>query len=100
MERMMESRHKDNEKALEEIRGLGISNPSGFDILKYKLWKEQDCKCAYSGETIPIERLFEDSYCQVDHVIPYSQSMDDSYNNKVLVLTKENQEKRNETPFQ
>jgi len=101
MERWMELRRKVNEEACEEIvKTFGISNPSGSDILKYKLWKEQGGRCLYSGEPIQAERLFEDSYCQIDHAIPYSQSMNDSYNNKVLVLTKENQEKRDETPYQ
>ena len=51
----------------------------------------------YSGKEIEINRLFEPNYVQVDHILPYSRSMNDSYNNKVLVLTSENQNKRNQT---
>ena len=65
-----------------------------------KLWREQNGKCVYSQKTIPAERLFEDNFVQVDHIIPFSRSFNDSYNNKVLVLTDENQRKQERTPFE
>ena len=90
-----------NEKAKEEMIGLGLLEPKGQDIIKYRLYKEQDCKCAYSGNPIDENRLVnEDGYVQIDHIIPFSRSFDDSYSNKVLVLTKENQDKGNQTPFE
>lgn len=72
----------------------------GVDILKYKLYEEQCGKCMYSGQPIDATRLFEPNYVQVDHIIPYSKSFNDSFNNKVLVLSKENQNKGNKTPFE
>ncbi len=36
---------------------------------------------------------------KIDHIYPYSRSFDDSYMNKVLVFTKQNQEKLNKTPL-
>lgn len=89
-----------NEVALENIKSKGIIDPSGKDIVRYKLWSEQDCKCAYSGKPIDENRLFEDGYTQIDHIVPFSRSFDDSYNNKVLVLTSENQEKLNKLPYE
>lgn len=89
-----------NENALENIKAKGIIEPSGKDIVKYKLWNEQGCKCAYSGKPIDENRLFEDGYTQIDHIIPFSRSFDDSYNNKVLVLTAENQNKLNKLPYE
>lgn len=70
------------------------------DMLKKKLYHEQDGKSAYSLMPIDYSRLFEDGYVQIDHAIPFSRSFDDSYNNKVLVLSRENQEKRNMTPHE
>ena len=70
------------------------------DMLKKKLYHEQDGKSAYSLLPIDYSRLFEDGYVQIDHAVPFSRSFDDSYNNKVLVLSKENQEKRNQTPYE
>ncbi|PWA10009.1 type II CRISPR RNA-guided endonuclease Cas9 [Pueribacillus theae] len=91
-----------NDKARSRIQELhpSISDPRGHDILKYKLWEEQNGKCAYSLEPITIERLFEPGYAEVDHIIPYSRSFDDSNQNKVLVLGRENQNKQNRTPFE
>ena len=90
-----------NERALEQIKNeFKIPNPSGQDLVKYKLWKEQDGICPYSLQPIKIEHLFENGYAEVDHVFPYSISFDDSYKNKVLVLTKENREKGNRLPLQ
>ncbi len=70
------------------------------DLLKFRLYREQDCQCAYSQKPLEIERLLEVGYVEIDHVLPYSRSFDDSQNNKVLVLAKENREKGNRTPFE
>ena len=89
---------KTNEKAIERIKELGKQNPTGQDIVKYKLWQEQDGRCVYSGNSIAIESLFTEAV-DVDHIIPYSACFDDSYNNKVLVLASENRQKGNRVPY-
>ncbi len=91
-----------NEKAKSRIQELHpeISDPRGHDILKYKLWEEQHGLCAYSLDPIPIGKLFDYGFAEVDHIIPYSRSFDDSNANKVLVLAKQNQNKQNRTPFE
>lgn len=99
IENMQIFRFQENLNYIEEIMKYK-SNPSGVDILKFRLYNEQDCKCLYSGETINLENLFADNYYQIDHVLPISRSLDDSYNNKVLVKTCENQRKGNLTPFE
>ena len=78
-----------------------IDNPRGGDILKRRLAKEQKDECAYSGTPFDMNRLIADGkYAEIDHILPYSRSMDDSYTNKVLVLATENQNKRNRTPYE
>ena len=99
IEKAQEDNMKINEKAVEEIKALGKIKPTGQDIVKYKLWKEQDCRCVYSGKNIPIEHLFTEAV-DVDHIIPYSMCFDDSYNNKVLVMASENRQKGNRVPYQ
>ncbi|NNU88860.1 type II CRISPR RNA-guided endonuclease Cas9 [Geobacillus sp. MR] len=99
MQKEQEGNRKKNETAIRQLVEYGLTlNPTGLDIVKFKLWSEQNGKCAYSLQPIEIERLLEPGYTEVDHVIPYSRSLDDSYTNKVLVLTKENREKGNRTP--
>ena len=72
----------------------------GKDFEKYQLYREQQGKCAYSIEAIDLNRLFGLGYVEIDHALPYSRSFDDSKNNRVLVLAKENRNKGNQTPFE
>lgn len=99
-ERQIAENNARNNRLMDELRELGIRNPKGQDLVKYRLWKEQDCRCAYTGRHIPLESLFAPGYAEVDHIVPYSLSFDDSYRNKVLVFTAENREKGNRLPLQ
>ncbi len=78
--------------------------PKGDELLKMRLYREQDGQCAYSLLPLAPEgdicRIFEDNTTQIDHILPYSRSFDDSQNNKVLVITKQNQNKGNQIPFE
>jgi CRISPR-associated endonuclease Csn1 len=68
---------------------------------KYQLYREQQGKCAYSLDPIDLHRLLHEiGYAEVDHALPYSRSFDDSKNNKVLVLARENRNKGNQTPYE
>ena len=78
-----------------------ILSPTALQITKFKLYEQQDGKCLYSGKPIDLNRLFSDEhYCEIDHIIPISRCGNDGMINKVLVLNQENQEKRNQTPFE
>jgi len=74
--------------------------PKGLEFEKWRLYREQQSKCAYSITPIDIERLLEPGYVEIDHALPYSRSFDDSKNNKVLVHAKENRDKGNRTPYE
>ncbi|WP_324779123.1 type II CRISPR RNA-guided endonuclease Cas9 [Thiobacillus sedimenti] len=74
--------------------------PKGQEFDKWRLYREQQGKCAYSIEPIDLNRLLEPGYVEIDHALPYSRSFDDSKNNKVLVLAKENRDKGNATPYE
>jgi CRISPR-associated endonuclease Csn1 len=72
--------------------------PKGAEFEKFRLYREQHGKCAYSIEALDLHRLIEEGYVEIDHALPYSRSFDDSKNNKVLALAKENRDKGNRTP--
>lgn len=74
--------------------------PKGVEFEKWRLYREQQGKCAYSVEPLDLHRLLEPGYAEVDHALPYSRSYDDSKNNKVLVLAAENRNKGNRTPYE
>ena len=84
-------------KQLEELMG---KVPTGREVLKYRLWQQQRGECAYTQQSIYIEKLFEAGYCEIDHIIPFSRCFDDSLSNKVLVMGVENQRKGNRTPYE
>ena len=92
-------RFKANEEARKRCAEYGL-NPSGKNILKLKLWQEQNEFCVYSGEKITREHLCDENALEIDHIYPYSRSFDDSQNNKVLVFKSANQNKRNQTPYE
>ncbi|WP_231784117.1 type II CRISPR RNA-guided endonuclease Cas9 [Lentibacillus sp. JNUCC-1] len=102
IEKQFNKNRQVNDKAKERIQELHpqLSDPRGHDILKFKLWEEQNGCCAYSMKSITMDHLLDPGYTEVDHIIPYSRSFDDSNANKVLVLTSENQNKRNQTPYE
>jgi len=101
-----EKYQKFKEEVVKDFTQLFNREPKGNELLKFRLWKEQDGYCAYSGfmgerAYIKPEQLIADvKYAEIDHILPYSRSLDDSLNNKVLCLAKENQEKKNMTPFE
>jgi len=59
------------------------SQPTDKEILKYKLWLEQRYRSPYTGEIIPLSRLFTSDY-EIEHIIPQSIYFDDSFSNKVI----------------
>lgn len=91
-------RNEDAWKRLEE--GFGVADPSMDDIVKYKLWEECGHECPYTGNAIPKEALLSPEV-EVEHIIPYSRSLDDSYMNKTLCFANENRNiKHNKTPWE
>ena len=101
----IEKEQKKNAEVNEDIikrllNEYGVESPKGQDIIKMRLWQEQDGRCMYSGEEIEISRLTEPGYVDVDHIVPYSICFDDRMANKVLVLAKENRQKGNRLPMQ
>lgn len=91
-----ETERKEAEDGLEK-EGLAAN---GKNMLKYRLYQQQNGKCIYSGNAIDLRRLDENGYCDVDHIIPYSRSLDDGQNNKVLCLAEENRKKGSQTPYE
>jgi len=89
-----------NKQARTTFMQIFGKEPKGRDFEKWLLYSEQQGKCAYSLNPLNINRLFEVGYVEIDHVLPYSRSFDDSKNNRVLVLTAENRNKGNQTPYE
>jgi CRISPR-associated endonuclease Csn1 len=96
--RAMRERERLREKAAEFIEELG-EKPTRSKINRYLLWKEQGGHCLYSGEPISPQQLFGGEV-DIDHILPYSRSLDDSMANKAVCFVKENRQKGNQTPHE
>lgn len=88
----------------EKLEGEGISD-TGANRMRMRIWEEMnpsnplDRRCPYCAEMISIRQLFSDEV-DIDHIIPYSQSLDDSIGNKVVAHRHCNRAKGNKTPFE
>jgi len=75
-------------KADDEIQRIindlsSLKQPSAQDIKKYRLWLDQKYISPYTGQPIPLAKLFTPAY-QIEHMIPQSRYFDDSMSNKVI----------------
>jgi CRISPR-associated endonuclease Csn1 len=75
------------------------AQPSKNDLIRYKLWLEQKYRSPYTGEMIPLNKLFTTAY-EIEHIIPQSRYFDDSFSNKVICESEVNKDKTNQTGFE
>ncbi len=68
--------------------------PTRSEVLRYKLWLEQKYRSPYTGQPIPLAKLFTSAY-EIEHVIPQSRYFDDSFSNKVICESEVNKLKDN-----
>lgn len=82
------------EKLSKEYPGLKVTRKV---IEKYKLARQQDFTCMYSGKIMELSGILNGDGIDVDHIIPQSLLFDDSFQNKVIAFRKENADKSNKT---
>ncbi|NVN96259.1 MAG: hypothetical protein HXX18_13370 [Bacteroidetes bacterium] len=71
------------------------------DIEKYRLWKEQQCVCMYTGKMISLTDLFDENKVDFEHTIPRSISFDNSLANLTVCYAQYNRQiKGNMIPTQ
>lgn len=101
IEKEQNENYKKNQEVIDNIKkDFHKITAGGMDLIKLKLWKDQDGICPYSQRAIAYDRLFEDGYVDIDHIIPYSICFNDSYKNKVLTFSAVNRQKGNRLPMQ
>lgn len=87
-------------KKLEE---MGVPN-TGANRMKYRLWEDLGpaigprC-CPYTGKPISAAMIFTPDV-DVDHILPFSRTLDDSFANRTLCLKEANRQKTNKTPWE
>lgn len=84
----------------EEIEKIRKKNqPSSTDLKRYKLWLEQGYKSPYTGEMIPLSKLFTPAF-EIEHIIPQSRFFDDSFSNKIICEAEVNSLKDNQLAYE
>ncbi len=86
------------------ILGTSPERVKMADIQKMILWGElsfdpADRRCPYSGEQISAGMLLSNQV-EIEHILPFSETLDDGLNNKTVALRTANRIKGNRTPWQ
>lgn len=96
-------RMRENEELREQARvklvNAGYQDPKGGDILRRRLADECGWVCPYTGRSFNMAQLMNGEV-EVEHIIPFSRSLDDSYMNKTVCYADENRNKRDKTPYE
>lgn len=98
-QRSREAREQAAKRLLEEA---GITSPRRSDIEKWLLADECGWRCPYTGRQFGASALFGDSpQFDVEHIVPLSRCLDDSFYNKTLCEIAENRTRKgNRTPWE
>ena len=97
---------KANDMRAEKLREHGITVNSR-NLQKMQLWEALDPKdalarqCVFTGERVSFSALFsDDSPFEIEHLLPFSRTLDDSRANKVLAHRRANRDKGNRSPYE
>ncbi len=106
--REINTRNRQNREAAEQrskkLVEIGMVDKGGNRAL-LKLWEELnpgnvlDRRCVYTGEQISIQMLFSGAV-EVDHILPFKDTLDDSNGNRLLCMREANRRKRKRSPYE
>ena len=97
-------RNDQHRVTISEILGISEHQVRRTDIQKVMLWEELhrnplERRCPYTGQLISIQMLLGPGV-EIEHILPFSQTLDDSLNNKTVCLLLANRFKGNQTPYE
>jgi CRISPR-associated endonuclease Csn1 len=84
----------------DDIQKISNSNePTSKEVEKYRLWMEQKYRSPYTGQIIPLSKLFTSEY-EIEHIFPQARYFDNSLSNKIICETEVNRFKDKQTAFE
>ncbi len=95
---------EDAQRRSAKLQALQIAD-RGSNRALLKLWEELnyanvlDRRCVYTGVQISAEMLFSGAV-EIDHILPFDATLDDSGANRLLCLREANREKRKRSPYE
>ncbi|MBC6416676.1 MAG: type II CRISPR RNA-guided endonuclease Cas9, partial [Rhodospirillales bacterium] len=106
--RKLELEQRENQRKNDDRRGqlekLGLPVNYG-NLLKLRLWEELnpkdplDRQCPFTGRKIGLASLLSDAV-EIEHLLPFSRSWDDSPANKTVCLRQANRAKGRKAPYE
>jgi CRISPR-associated endonuclease Csn1 len=99
LEKTNKLRERDNKEADEWLEKQGDLRPTREKRFWFRLAKQCGWVCPYSGRAIE-QSLVSMSLFQIEHIVPYVLSLDDSFNNLTVCEAEMNRRKGARTPFQ
>ena len=105
IDRTIRSNERRNDNWRVELEEAGVLAPGqrvGDRFLRMRLWEElgtgpADRVCPYSGATIALHQLHSDAV-EIDHILPFEDTFDDSPANKTVCFREENRRKGKRAP--
>jgi CRISPR-associated endonuclease Csn1 len=97
-------RNQRHRAAIAEALDTSVERVRNADLQKMVLWEELSFdpafrRCPYSGVQISAAMLLSDEV-EIEHILPFSQTLDDSLNNKTVAMRQANRIKGNHTPWE
>lgn len=104
MSKRRAKRELERDDAAEEIRTYARERDPMIRVTRSRidkllLWKEQKGDCPYCDRSISMSQLFSGD-ADVDHILPYSRTLDDSFENRVVGHVRCNRDKGNRMPYE
>ena len=100
-QRQIENR-KRNERRREMLEAMGMS-PTPGTIRKLRLWEQQGEPqarvCPYTGRQLSVHMVLS-SQTEVDHILPFSRTLDNSEANMVVCIAGANRDKGDRSPYE
>lgn len=98
-----QKRNQRHRKLIAGILNISEERVRGADLQKMVLWEElsfdpAERRCPYSGVQISAAMLLSDEI-EIEHILPFSKTLDDSLNNKTVSMRHANRYKGNDTPW-
>lgn len=93
---------RDAERRSQELREALHVEDNGYNRVLLKLWEELGDQplnrtCVYCGQPISVSTLFSGEV-DIDHILPWSRTLDDSLANRIVAHTHCNRQKGNSAP--
>lgn len=101
-QRQQNENRQRNERFAEDLKAAEREDTS-YTRMKLRLWEEQGSpqtrSCPYTGRQLSFEMVVSNQ-TEVDHILPWSKTLNDTLANKVVCMAAANRDKGNQSPHE